>query len=158
VNGNPSHAATEGMPGPPPLPLGAPLEPLEPAVLAPPFAAPLDPLAPALPLTPLAAPLLDAAAPELPPSPPLPLVPVVEGAAPLPFRPSLALLPQPPEERMAAATAPAHASRLHIVDARARPKCARDVSSPINIAPLRGNATTNATSERRCAKNRRSSQ
>ena len=88
----------------PPLPLGAPLVPLVPAVLDPPIGAPLEPLTPAPPLVPLAAPSPDAAAPELP------LVPIVEGAAPLPFRPALVLLPQPPEDRNEVVSAKAHAT------------------------------------------------
>jgi hypothetical protein len=147
------------MPAPPPLPLGPPLEPLAPALLAPPFVVPLEPALP-LPLEPLVAPLPDALAPELPPIPPLPLAPcpVVEGAAPLPFIPSFVLLPQPPEESVAAVTAHAHATVLQIDDARTRATYALDVSCPTDIAPLDGNATTNAATELRRETNRRSSQ
>jgi hypothetical protein len=104
------------LPALPPLPLGAPLVPVGPAALDPPIGAPLEPLEPPL-LVPLAAaPLvaaepLDAAAPELPPNPAT-LVLIVEGAAPLPLRPALLPLPQPPEDRIAVASAHTHAIRL----------------------------------------------
>jgi hypothetical protein len=160
VSGKPSHAATVGRPALPPLPLVVPLVPVVPALLEPPFVVPLVPLVPLepeVPLEPLVAPLPDALEPALPPTAPLPLAPcpVVEGA-PLPLRPSL-LLPQPPDERTATATAPTHASPLQIIDARARDECARDVSCSSNIAPLRGNASMNTSIERRSEVSRRAS-
>jgi hypothetical protein len=149
------------MPEPPPLPFGVPLAPLPPELLAPPFVVPLDPLEPPLllPLVPLVAPLPDALDPELPPTPALPPAPcpVVEGP-PLPFRLSFALLPHPPDERTAAVTPHTHARVLQIDDTRTRARRAPVVSYPTDIAPLGGNATTNAATEPRSEANRRSSQ